>query len=278
MKRVSRSTMLWAAVALILLDSVNLPQAIADSPFQTKDYKSGGGPSPKPGRVGTIRYVPGGGAPPRGTRLGGRRGGSCQPNSASDRQVVALAPEIDVPQNSNVSVKAPSGQTSSDHPTLWFYVPYTRLDVLTVKTVEFTLNVEEGDRTTPYRTKVNLPEKPGVIGVQMPPNFPALKIDQWYTWSFSVICNDSTDSDRAEQVTGLIQRVALAPAVKQQIETASPQEQVRLYAENGIWFDALTTLGELRRANPIDSTLQEAWSRLLEGGGLQTTASEPIAK
>ncbi|MGA7932532.1 MAG: DUF928 domain-containing protein [Kovacikia sp.] len=271
MKRVLRSTMAGIMVALTLVYSGSLALAIDHASAQNKGFKSWGGPPPK-----TIRI----GAPPRGSCFAETSNPTSEPPALKPKLLVALAPEIDFIDKSGTPVKAPSGQTSLEHPTLWFYVPYTRSDVLTVKpeAVELTLYVDKGDKTTSYTTRVTLPETPGIIGVQIPPDFPALKIDQWYSWSFEVKCNDPTDSDRADQVAGLIQRVDIDPAVKKQIETANPQQRVELYTENGIWFDALTALGELRRAQPIDQTLMNTWVSLLSEADLKNIAGQPIAR
>jgi hypothetical protein len=58
----------------------------------------------------------------------------------------------------------------------------------------------------------------------------------------------------------------------QQLQTATPSQQARLYAANGFWFEALATAAELRRANLEDST----WVDLLQAIGLETIAAEAI--
>ena len=49
-----------------------------------------------------------------------------------------------------------------------------------------------------------------------------------------------------------------------------------LYAQAGIWYEALATLAELRRSKPNDSVLISAWESLLQSVGLDTVAKEPI--
>lgn len=66
----------------------------------------------------------------------------------------------------------------------------------------------------------------------------------------------------------MVQRVNLSPAVAQQLQTAQPRQKVAIYAENGIWHEAINTLAELRQQNPQDVSLQTQWKDLLEEIGL----------
>ncbi len=45
-----------------------------------------------------------------------------------------------------------------------------------------------------------------------------------------------------------------------------------LYAANGIWFEALSTAGYLRRRDPKDTS----WAALLQAVGLNDLVNEPI--
>ncbi|WP_254721630.1 DUF928 domain-containing protein [Kovacikia minuta] len=77
---------------------------------------------------------------------------------------------------------------------------------------------------------------------------------------------------------GTIHRVVQDRAIAAQIESASPQQKVELYAQNGIWFDALTTLANLRLANPQDPALTSDWDSLLRSVGLEDVVTAPLVK
>lgn len=157
------------------------------------------------------------------------------------------------------------GQTVLESPTLWFYVPYTSKQPLL-----FVLETEQGNTT--YKTYLNTTQlQPGVVKVALPSTV-KLDLGKLYHWFFVVDCDPNSYS----YVEGWIQRVALNPALNSQLKVASPQRRVALYAANGIWYDALTTLAQLRSTNLEDSQLHSEWVYLLKSVGLSSVASEPI--
>lgn len=67
--------------------------------------------------------------------------------------------------------------------------------------------------------------------------------------------------------------------MKSRLYTANtPRERVLLFAENGLWYDALTLLAEERRIKPQDGRITKDWQDLLESPKveLQEFVSEPI--
>lgn len=77
---------------------------------------------------------------------------------------------------------------------------------------------------------------------------------------------------------GLVQRVEPKPQVKNSLQTVTPREKAALYAREGFWQDALTTLGELRRSKPQDTALTSDWQQLLESVGLEDISKQPISQ
>ncbi len=161
--------------------------------------------------------------------------------------------------------------TVADHPTFWFYVPYSPELGLTA---EFSLTDADGNEI--YTTTIPLKDQPGVIGIPVPPDKPILKEGQEYQWLFSVICNPSDPS--AQIITsGVIDRVPLNPEVKAQLELASSlREKAVIYKNNGLWFDALTSLALLRRQNLKDSTLKADWENLFQSMNLTSFATQQL--
>ena len=64
----------------------------------------------------------------------------------------------------------------------------------------------------------------------------------------------------------------MKPALKKQLEKATPRERITLYGAHGIWYEALSNAVELRRVNPQDSS----WQKLLQEIGLNNLANKPI--
>ncbi|NMF65515.1 hypothetical protein DP113_34365 (plasmid) [Brasilonema octagenarum UFV-E1] len=163
--------------------------------------------------------------------------------------------------------------TTSEHPTFWFYVPYVPKNINSVK---FVLLDEKNNSVTKQPIPITLSNTPGVISVNLPTTEIPLKIGQYYHWYFLIDCNPQSRSDDIA-VEGLVQRIAPKDELIRRQKTATPRQQVALYAQAGIWQDAVTTLGELRRAKPQDATLKADWKDLLESVGLEDIATEAIA-
>ena len=77
-------------------------------------------------------------------------------------------------------------------------------------------------------------------------------------------------------VEGWIQRTQLDRNLSNQIDRATPTEKVALYAGNGLWHDALTTLANLQVAKPQDPELIQDWQNLLNAIGLRELANRPL--
>lgn len=173
-----------------------------------------------------------------------------------NKQLTALVP---VYSNSQLVF----GTTIAEYPTVWFYIPYQQQFP-----AKFVLEEKEGKLV--YQTDIRLPQSPGVISLSLPKTIPPLSIGKQYHWYLQIYCKEQSPPAFAE---GWIQRNTLSPALKSQLEKATPRDRVTLYATNGIWFDALKTSGELHRRDPKDTS----WTALLQTVGLNELATEPIA-
>ena len=177
------------------------------------------------------------------------------PASVSQKRLTALVP---VYSNSELVL----GATLAERPTFWFYIPYKRSFP-----AKFVLKDKDGKLV--YQTDVTLPETPGVVSLSLPRAVAPLLIGKRYHWFLKISC-------KAQQppafVEGWIQRNSLDPILKSQLEKATPRDRVALYAAKGIWFEALSTAGILRRHDPQDTS----WAALLQAVGLNDLATESI--
>lgn len=163
------------------------------------------------------------------------------------------------------------GTTLAERPTLWFYVPYSAQQV---NSGEFILQDSEGNDI--IRTPFKLPNQPGYISFHFPSTAPSLEINKEYRWYFNLYC-DAKKASSPITVEGWIQRIQITPEMQSQISGNQSQKYL-VYEQNGIWFDAIANLAELRIKNPGSPSLSEAWNRLFkaQGVGLELPNQEPV--
>lgn len=164
------------------------------------------------------------------------------------------------------------GLTVSEFPTFWFHFPYKPQDINSVK---FILLDEENNSVTPEPIPIKISGTPGIISVRLPSTAKPLEIDKYYHWYFLVDCNPQSRTDDIA-VEGLVKRIEPHSDLTSRVKTAKPEELVLIYAQAGIWHDALSLLGELRRSQPLDSTLTSDWQELLESVNLGSIATQAI--
>jgi len=63
---------------------------------------------------------------------------------------------------------------------------------------------------------------------------------------------------------------------QQELQAASPLKRLGVYMEEGLWFDALSMLVDLKQDMPQDLTLNTRWNRLLDDINLKELATEPL--
>ena len=223
----------------------------------------------------TLEKEPENRGAPRDRRGAGTRG-NCP---ATNKPLTALVPLVSKTANQKqvttdiAKTQYVLGLTTAEHPTFWFYVPYVPTNINSVK---FVLLDEKNNSLTKEPIPIILSNMPGVIRVTVPTTEKPLEIGQYYHWYFLIDCNPQSRSEDIA-VEGLVQRIVPSNELTRRLKAATPRQRVALYAQAGIWQDALTTLGELRRAKLQDATLASDWKELLESVGLEHMALEAIA-
>ena len=153
--------------------------------------------------------------------------------------------------------------TTSNRPTLLFYIPDNPSDILEG---EFWINSENEKQRIYSKTRFKLSKTPGIISVTFAENIP-LEEGKYYHWYLKIYCNDAT-KDRADlDVHGWLKRVQLTPERQAQIEGGMP----------AIWYDALSRIARLLTISPEDEILQKRWSQLLESINAQDLVDKPQA-
>lgn len=178
------------------------------------------------------------GAPER-TASGGRRDQSCLQGGAMSATAL-------VPLNNLVT-------TVAEKPSLFFYLPATQ-----AKTAEFVLMDNQGNELA--QKMITLTGEAGVMDVKLP-DTAKLETNQNYWWELAIICNPQ---DRTQDlfIQGKLQRQELPTEFVRQLETADLLQQAQLYADAGIWHEALAIALRLRDTHP------NALAGLLQSVGL----------
>ncbi len=213
-------------------------------------------------RFTAPQLKPGAGEP-GGRRRGAGGRGPCK-NYAS---LTAL-----VPTTKTTSREFVKGLTTMAHPTFWFYLPHHSPEA----PIEFLLQDENENDV--YRTRLQGPQTaPGIVSVAVPPTVAPLRGNRSYRWLLAVSC-DPGDAFSKMIVRGSIQRVEMPIAAPQSLD--GPQtalEKAILYANQGIWFDAVTALGaKLQQRDRNNAAIVAAWADLLKQGNLEDVVSAPI--
>ncbi|MBD2206471.1 DUF928 domain-containing protein [Calothrix sp. FACHB-1219] len=231
-------------------------------------------PIPKKGTYRPVFVPP---QPPAGlSTISGRRSGMGSRNDcpAVETPLTALVPfQERVTTNKQTNTSTPVdvwGLTTSERPMFWFYVPYKNVSA------EFVL--QDSEETEIYKQEnIALTANSGVIGISLPSTVTPLEVGKTYRWFFKIRCHQQQTTSVPIYVEGDIQRVKLNPSLEQQLQaTTDLRQKIAIYAANGIWFDALTKLGQLRFANSNDASLAADWQSLLQSGNLENIAAFPL--
>lgn len=158
------------------------------------------------------------------------------------------------------------GQTTLQQPSFWFYIGY-----LPPAHAEFIVQNQDGEEMSSQSFKLS--GTPGIVQFHLPSEV-SLQKNKFYHWYLKIRCNPQGSTD--DFVEGWVQKVELDAAIERQLNPSAPLNNAAIYAENGIWYDALTVLAELRRDKPNDSVITTAWTDLLQSVDLNNIVQKPI--
>jgi hypothetical protein len=157
------------------------------------------------------------------------------------------------------------GKTISDRPTVWLNTPQgLDKDLL----MEVAVREENGKPIAKQLLTTTKKTAAGVISLPFPQSA-ALQTDRTYRWEIALYCDTGERVDSPLVISGQIQRVAAPTGLKQQSSWQMAQD----LAEKGIWYDAVTQIGNGLRGHH-DPELASAWSDLMRSASL--SAASPI--
>lgn len=210
-----------------------------------------------------VLFKPSGGGKPPTTRGAGSRSDRLCPQDAptnlGDSAAKPLALTALVPSEQ-------SGLTWAERPTFWVYLPKTSAR-------QIVLSVKAGSQPHSQRF-LPITGQAGIVGIPLAGNSTPLEIGKFYQWAVVLVCGDRP-SPNNPFVTAWVQRVAPTHPLSQQ---QSALDRATRYGEQGIWYDALTTLATARRSQPADPALAKIWADFLAqpSVGLGVIANEPL--
>jgi hypothetical protein len=157
------------------------------------------------------------------------------------------------PEQIPLTILAPQtyvGYTTSQSPTFVWFVP-NLVDHNSCGNeeinpeIEFRLYEYEADgQPKAIGETILLPAKSGIMSLPFPEKQPELAIGQTYFWQVTMLCQAPETFTNEEELylTAVDFKVVDVPAnVKANLSSSlSPFEQAEIYAESGLWYDALT--------------------------------------
>jgi Domain of Unknown Function (DUF928) len=193
--------------------------------------------------------------PPLRGAPGGRVGGGTRGTAGRDTFTLSvLAPDA-------------NGLTVSEQPSLYWFIS---ADILLP--VEVTIADPNG--TQPLLEKpVPTPVKRGVQRFSLADHGVKLALGIPYRWSVAVV-SDPNRRSRDILASGTIERVEPPTALGAKLQGASKANLAFLYADAGIWYDALSAISELIESSPTDAELLRQREALLTQAGLSEIARD----
>jgi len=190
--------------------------------------------------------------PPLRGAPGGRVGGGTRGTSREVFVLSVLAPDH-------------SGLTASEQPSLYWYIS-------TPTALPVELTVMDPETTQPLlEMRVVAPIEAGIHRLRLSDHGVRLAPGVAYRWYVAVV-PDSGRRSRDILAGGAIQRVNPSGEMATKLGQARREELPAVYAEAGLWYDALTSMSELIDSAPDDAALRQQRAALLTQIGLPLIA------
>lgn len=152
---------------------------------------------------------------------GSRGGNSCQSSWQKD-SLVLLVPEAEVVH-----------LTANSSPSLYFYAQIDE----NPSTVKFNLvNPVERSQNPLVQKTITINES-GIYRIDLEDKI-ELDTNELYLWQIGIPCQG--DSDRYHQILRAgIKQIEISESLKREIKSAESNRKTEIYAEQGLWYDAL---------------------------------------
>jgi hypothetical protein len=115
--------------------------------------------------------------------------------------------------------------------------------------------------------KSAVPTPSGIHAIRLAKFKIELKPNVLYRWSVAVIV-DAQNRSQDIIANGVIKRIDLTPDLASKLGQATEADKPALYAENGIWYDALQSISDQIDHAPQDTALRQERDSLLKQVGM----------
>jgi Domain of Unknown Function (DUF928) len=202
----------------------------------------------------TVRFRPGSAGAPSVRVTGGSRGSG---DSAITLDV--LAPDE-------------TGLTTQEQPSLLWYQSKPAI-------AKFELTLLEENKPKPLlQVKANGNGQAGIQRIKLSDHNVKISPGVEYQWVVALVkAPDNRSSDLV--ASGVIKRVEPSADLKGKVAASNPASLPGVYADAGIWYDALSALTDQIEADPGNNALRETRADLLRQVGLKAAAAaDTLAK
>ncbi|HEX5218354.1 MAG TPA: DUF928 domain-containing protein [Verrucomicrobiae bacterium] len=163
------------------------------------------------------------------------------------------------------------GETTMEQPSLfWFQSKPAN--------ARFELTLLQENKAKPIvQVSVDRSSKAGIQRLKLSDHGAKLTPGVEYQWVVALV----TDPDNRSKdlvASGVIKRIDPPADLKEKISKATPGSLAAIYADAGIWYDALSVLSDQIEAHPEDKALRQTRADLLQQVGLNAAAKAEGAK
>jgi len=220
----------WIAATLA---AITVGLAASLSPAQTQPRQLP--PNQTPGTEAVVYKPPVRGLP--GGRVSGATRGTVKPATP--------LPTIDI-----VAPDGHSGLTTSAAPTLYYYVSRRVTDP-----TRLTISAP-GQPVPVIETNIPSPQTAGIYAIRLGDYRVRLDPGVVYTWSISITRNTNAPSRDIVASASLV-RVRLDPNLDAAMRTAPASHRAALFANAGLWYDAVAAAADLNQRGALDTLMNE---------------------
>ncbi|WP_404789048.1 DUF928 domain-containing protein [Altericista sp. CCNU0014] len=159
------------------------------------------------------------------------------------------------------------GHSTADYPTIYWYLKnhnysWARLDL-------YPTQDSLPEEMPQYSKTWKLTNAPPLYSFTFPQNedLKPLEVGREYLWKLTLFCSPlGPDDDTADgsqvSIQGAITRVSASSSLSDQLERSDRKYDV--YAEEGLWYDAIHDLATRRQERPQDPQLNSDWCDLMK--------------
>ena len=177
------------------------------------------------------------------------------------------------PDRPVLSALAPdhTGLTVHEQSTVYWYLSQATDRPISVKIIS------EQSSHPLVHTTISPPIPAGILAIPLAQYGAKLVTGVRYHWLLE-LGTDSVKDSPSLWAGGTIERVELLPELLARLEQSAPSDLPALYAEEGLWYDALDALSEMIQAAPDDVILRKHRGSLLEQVGLDEAAAHDFRR